>query len=95
MSQVRPLLPDCACSRSLSVGVRYPTTVGYILITPLLFALGLPGESTADWASGAPGKALYITVLTCIGSVNNLINATGAVECACKSRTMTFHENSH
>ena len=67
-----------------SVGVRYPTSVGYLLIAPLLFALGLPGEVDAEWASGTSGKALYITILTCIGVVNNLINATGAIECARK-----------
>jgi len=66
------------------VGVRYPTSVGYLLIAPLLFALGLGGEVDADWASGTCGKALYVTVLTCIGVVNNLVNATGAIECACK-----------
>ncbi len=54
-------------------------------MAPLLFALGLPGEAAADWASGVSGKALYITTLVCIGVVNNLVNATGAVECTCKS----------
>ncbi|KAI9873174.1 MAG: hypothetical protein M1830_000751 [Pleopsidium flavum] len=73
--------PLCGWLRD-HVGVRYPTTVGYLLIAPLLFALGLPGEVAADWASGTSGKALYITVLISIGVVNNLVNATGAVECA-------------
>lgn len=70
-----------------SVGVRYPTSAGYFLIAPLLFALGLPGEVDADWASGTSGKALYVMILTCIGMANNLLNATGAVECACKAPT--------
>lgn len=70
-----------------SVGVRYPTSAGYLLIAPLLFALGLPGEVDADWGSGTSGKALYVTILACIGVVNNLVNATGAIECACKPPT--------
>ncbi|MCJ1367555.1 hypothetical protein MMC16_006689 [Acarospora aff. strigata] len=73
--------PLCGWLRD-RVGVRYPTTVGYLLIAPLLFALGLPGQAAADWASGTSGKALYITILTCIGMASNLVNATGAVECA-------------
>ncbi len=70
--------------KNLSVGVRYPTTFGYLLIAPLLCVLGLPGEAEYEWASGTSGKAIYITALACIGIANNLVNATGAVECACK-----------
>ncbi|KAI9695925.1 MAG: hypothetical protein M1836_006042 [Candelina mexicana] len=71
--------PLCGWLRD-RIGVRYPTTIGYILLTPLVFALGIPGSSTYALVEGEKGKAMYTTLMACIGAVMNLAAGVGTIE---------------
>ncbi|KAJ5114093.1 hypothetical protein N7456_002627 [Penicillium angulare] len=63
------------------VGTRSPTVVGFILLTPAMWALGIPGSSqfpssiNADWGTG-----LYIAAMIYIGIHATLLNGAGTIE---------------
>jgi MFS family permease len=62
------------------VGLRYPTTIGWILIAPLLWLLGIPGTGF-DWADhGANGKVIFIAGIVGIGSVAPLVRGAGTFQ---------------
>ena len=49
------------------VGVRYPTTIGWTLLCPLLCCLGIPGNGKS-WPSGSE-KGEQMAFVVCIGGV--------------------------
>ncbi|KAI9717566.1 MAG: hypothetical protein M1812_004707 [Candelaria pacifica] len=71
--------PLCGWLRD-RIGVRYPATVGYILLTPLVFCLGIPGSPYYALVKGEKGKAMYTTLMVCIGAVMNLAAGVGTIE---------------
>ncbi|RFU28026.1 hypothetical protein B7463_g8314, partial [Scytalidium lignicola] len=62
-------------------GLRNYTTVGWVLMAPLLWLLGIPGQSHFIWASlDIYGKALLIFCMIAIGSVSSLIRSAGSLQ---------------
>ena len=62
------------------VGLRYPTTIGWILIAPLLWLLGMPGTG-AVWANhGENGKSIFIGGIVAIGAVSPLVRGAGTFQ---------------
>ncbi|CAI7621884.1 unnamed protein product [Penicillium manginii] len=63
------------------IGRRCPTVVGFILLAPGLWALGIPGSSQfPSSVHAAWGSALYIAAMVYIGTLNTLLNGAGTIE---------------
>ncbi|CAG8424006.1 unnamed protein product [Penicillium salamii] len=67
------------------LGLRGPTTFGWVATVPLILLMGVPGDSRFPWASGdAAGKSIFSSSLLALGSVLPLVRGVGAVQLACK-----------
>lgn len=62
------------------VGVRWPTTMGFLLLGVFMFLCGIPGDSRFPWAQDKNGKIMYAVCMAIIGSVVNLVTTSGTVE---------------
>jgi MFS family permease len=63
------------------VGIRYSNSLGWVLIAPLLWLLGVPGQSSFPWASAETnGQAIFITALIGIGIVMTLVRGAGTIQ---------------
>ncbi|KAJ5498750.1 hypothetical protein N7453_007801 [Penicillium expansum] len=63
------------------VGTRYPTTIGFALLVPLLWLIGVPGNERFPWASEeTTGSVIYSVAVTGIGIVICLLNGVGMME---------------
>ncbi|KAJ5759441.1 major facilitator superfamily domain-containing protein [Penicillium odoratum] len=59
------------------VGLRYPTTIGWVLLSPLFVIMGLPGNGMS-WASGEDhGKPIFVFSMIGIGMMLPLIQGSG------------------
>lgn len=66
------------------VGLRWPTVMGFALLTPLLLLLGSPGFF--DWASpNAAGKLIFMISLALIGAATSLIVSVAPIGLTGKS----------
>jgi nitrate/nitrite transporter NarK len=79
------LTPLCGWLKD-RVGTRYPTGMGFLLLTPLLWLVGVPGDRKFPWAGGdsTTGKVLYIVSITGVGCLFSLLNGLGFLEATCK-----------
>lgn len=67
------------------VGLRIPTTIGWVAMSPLLFCLGIPGDPRFPWASGdGVGKPMFICCLLSFGTVSMLVRGSGPVQLTCE-----------
>ncbi|KAJ5408415.1 hypothetical protein N7509_002298 [Penicillium cosmopolitanum] len=65
------------------LGLRRPTTLGWLTIVPLILLLGAPGDPRFPWAKGdAAGKPLFTGCAIALGSVLPLVRGVGAVQLA-------------
>ncbi|KAJ5974607.1 hypothetical protein N7481_011817 [Penicillium waksmanii] len=55
------------------IGLRYPTTLGWVLLAPLMLFLAIPTGPENH------GKAFYVTCLACIGFVTTLVQGAGVL----------------
>ncbi|KAB8231381.1 MFS general substrate transporter [Aspergillus alliaceus] len=79
--------PLVGCLRD-RLGYRYLTTVGWILLAPLLWLLGVPGSNTFSWSrSETHGKASFFTCIAGIGVMLSLVRGGGALQ-----MTWVMHE---
>ncbi|CAG8000758.1 unnamed protein product [Penicillium nalgiovense] len=63
------------------VGTRYPTTIGFALLVPLMWLIGVPGDERFPWAYEEKiGSIIYSVSITCIGIVICLLNGVGMME---------------
>ncbi|KAL4959266.1 MFS general substrate transporter [Aspergillus stella-maris] len=63
------------------IGMHMPATVGFLLMGPCLWLLGVPGHMSFEWATDRQaGEAIYITTLVGIGICRTLILGFGGVE---------------
>ncbi|KAJ5650511.1 uncharacterized protein N7484_004234 [Penicillium longicatenatum] len=59
------------------VGLRYPTTIGWVLLGPLFMIMGVPGNGLS-WASGEDkGKPIFVFTVIGIGMMLPLIQGSG------------------
>jgi MFS family permease len=67
------------------LGLRRPTTLGWLVIVPLILLLGAPGDPRFPWASGdTAGKPIFTGCAIGLGSVLPLVRGVGAVQLACE-----------
>ncbi|OQE22685.1 hypothetical protein PENFLA_c012G06662 [Penicillium flavigenum] len=63
------------------VGSRVPTTIGFILVAPFLWVLGVAGDERFPWATlGSRGKIIYGVCTTMIGCFMCLLMGVGTME---------------
>ncbi|KAJ5365508.1 hypothetical protein N7517_008394 [Penicillium concentricum] len=63
------------------VGTRYPTTIGFALLVPLMWLIGVPGDERFPWACQENvGWIIYSAAVTGIGIVICLLNGVGMME---------------
>ncbi|EAW11719.1 putative MFS multidrug transporter [Aspergillus clavatus NRRL 1] len=63
------------------VGTRIPTTVGFSILAPLMWLLGVPGDERFPWANqGQRGQVIYAVDVTAVGIVSCLLNGVGTIE---------------
>jgi MFS family permease len=68
------------------VGTRHPTTIGFALLVPLLWLIGIPGDERFPWASqGQVGPIIYSAAVCGAGVVICLLNGVGMMEATRKS----------
>lgn len=66
------------------VGLRYPTTIGWVLLGPLFMIMGVPGDGLS-WASGeAHGKPVFVFSMIGIGMMLPLIQGSGMLHALSK-----------
>lgn len=71
-------------------GLRYPTTIGWVLIALLLWLLGIPGTGV-EWANPETnGKFLFIAGIIGIGSASPLVRGSGTFQLIGKTRKLTY-----
>ncbi|KAB8229387.1 major facilitator superfamily domain-containing protein [Aspergillus alliaceus] len=70
-------------------GVRYPATIGWLLMAPLLWFLGVPGEERFPWASPETnGETMFVVGLVGIGIVITLVRGAGTVQLVAVTKDM-------
>ncbi|KAJ5170965.1 uncharacterized protein N7500_003748 [Penicillium coprophilum] len=63
------------------VGTRYPTTIGFALLVPLMWLIGVPGDERFPWACQENvGSIIYSAAVTGVGIVVCLLNGVGMME---------------
>ncbi|CAG7939948.1 unnamed protein product [Penicillium olsonii] len=63
------------------VGTRHPTTIGFALLVPLMWAIGIPGDERFPWASTElVGPVMYSAAVCSAGVVICLLNGVGMME---------------
>ncbi|KAE8365913.1 MFS general substrate transporter [Aspergillus caelatus] len=75
--------PICGWLRD-KVGTRVPTSVGFILLAPLLWLLGVTDQVHHHWVSSKDqASLLYVVSIITIGCVQNLLTSVGTIEITC------------
>lgn len=73
------------------VGTRWPTTVGFLALTPVMWLLGTPGDDRFPWANGGQtGQAIYTVCVTLVGALTCLLNGAGTIEATGMKPFMSF-----
>lgn len=76
--------PICGWLRD-RVGTRVPTSVGFILLAPLLWFLGVTDHVHCHLVSSEDQASLiYVMSVIAIGCVQNLLTSVGTIEITCK-----------
>ena len=62
-------------------GSRRPTFIGLLLLTPLIWFLGVPGDDRFPFANeGDRGRIIYSVTMALIGMTICLLNGAGTIE---------------
>lgn len=70
-------------------GLRIPTTTGWLLCTPVIFCLGIPGLDTFPWAGkDAAGEHMFVGCILAFGMTSLLVRGAGPVQLTCNA---SFH----
>ncbi|KAL4801810.1 MFS general substrate transporter [Aspergillus unguis] len=65
------------------VGLRNPTTIGWILTAVSLYILGIPGQEGISWASPEPGKAgtpILVGATIALGAVTPFVRGVAMIQ---------------
>lgn len=79
--------PLCGWLRD-KMGTRLPTSLGFIVLAPLLWLLGAADQTQFPWGhskdSNDHAQATYIIAIIAIGCVQNLLTSVGTIEMTCE-----------
>ncbi|KAL3470484.1 MFS general substrate transporter [Aspergillus californicus] len=63
------------------IGMRVPVTIGFLLMAPSLWLLGVPGNEHFEWPNDRQtGQVIYIMTLVAIGVCRTLLLGFGGIE---------------
>lgn len=63
------------------LGTRHPVTIGFLVLTPLTWLLGVPGDERFPWANeGDRGHIIYSVTVALIGVTICALNGAGTME---------------
>lgn len=63
------------------LGTRHPITIGFLVLTPLVWLLGVPGDERFPWANeGDRGHIIYSVTVALIGVTICALNGAGTME---------------
>ncbi|KAL5342089.1 major facilitator superfamily domain-containing protein [Aspergillus crustosus] len=68
------------------LGLKYPTTAGWVALVPLLWLLGVPGYPLPWGRLEESGKIVYIFAIAGIGFAAAFIRGAGTFQMMCRSR---------
>lgn len=74
------------------VGLRYPTTVGWALLAPVMWLLGLPGTIQAGSGSRINQEALFIFAIIAFGAVAPFVRGAGYLQLTSKIASSTLFQ---
>lgn len=81
------LSPLCGWLRD-KMGIRLPTSLGFIVLAPLFWLLGAADQTQFPWGHSKDSKdhaqATYIIAIIAIGCVQNLLTSVGTIEMTCE-----------
>jgi nitrate/nitrite transporter NarK len=79
------LAPFVGCLKD-RMGSKKPTVLAFILLAPLIWFLGLPGDDDFPTINGAGrGPGLYVATILLVGIHLTLLNGSGTFEATGKS----------
>ncbi|EFR02359.1 hypothetical protein MGYG_05356 [Nannizzia gypsea CBS 118893] len=63
------------------VGLKYPTAIGWALQAPLIWLMGVPGDSHFPWAGADNnGQAIFVSAIVGVGTASTLIRGAGVLQ---------------
>lgn len=63
------------------IGMCYPAAIGYLMMAPLLWLLGSPGDEGTAWlGSDQKGRTVYMVTIVCIGLGRSFTVGTASIE---------------
>ncbi|KAJ5647012.1 hypothetical protein N7490_003384 [Penicillium lividum] len=71
--------PLAGCLRDRA-GLRYPTTVGWALLAPIMWLIGVPGTDKSSTSSTSNGEGLFIFAVIAFGVVVPFVRGAGYLQ---------------
>lgn len=66
------------------IGLRLPTTIAWVIQTPLLILMGLPGSGISLLDGDSYGKATFVCCIAGLGAMFPFVQGTGILNVVCK-----------
>lgn len=66
------------------IGLRLPTTIAWVIQTPLLILLGLPGSGISLLDGDSYGKPTFVCCIAGLGAMFPFVQGTGILNVVCK-----------
>jgi MFS family permease len=73
------------------VGLRYPTAVGWALLAPVMWLIGVPGTDVFPPGSILNGDGMFIFAVIAFGVVVPFVRGAGYLQLSSKSTTCLIH----
>lgn len=67
------------------IGLRWPTTIGWVLTAPLLWFSGVPGDSDfLGIGADRRGQGVFVATIIAIGICSSLVRGAGTFQLTCE-----------
>jgi nucleoside permease NupC len=73
------------------VGLRYPTAVGWALLAPVMWLIGVPGTDIFPSGSVLNGEGMFIFAVTAFGVVVPFVRGAGYLQLSSTSTMSLIH----
>jgi len=73
------------------IGLRWPTTIGWVLTAPLLWFSGVPGDSDfLGIGADRRGQGVFVATIIAIGICSSLVRGAGTFQLTCELLLIDF-----
>lgn len=73
------------------IGLRWPTTIGWVLTAPLLWFSGVPGDSDfLGIGADRRGQGVFVATIIAIGICSSLVRGAGTFQLTCELLLVDF-----